>query len=257
MEEKIFLRLFLPPGLIKPSSIILKEGFPIDIALHYEEAGEGFPLILLHGNGEDLHYFQRQIPVFSRKYRVIAVDTRGHGRSPRGTAPFTIDQFSEDLRCFMDQRGIQQAHLLGFSDGGNIALTFALNHPARIRSLILNGANLFPRGVRLSAQMPVYLGYGITALFAAGSPKARFKHELLGLMARQPHIDPAQLACLACPSLVIAGTRDLIKNRHTRLIARALPNASLAFVPGDHFIARGNAGAFNREILSFLEQNTR
>ena len=75
----------------------------MDIKLHYMECGTGAPLILLHGNGEDGSYFVHQIEYFSKNRRVIAVDTRGHGQSPRGDAPFTIRQFAEDLRAFMDE----------------------------------------------------------------------------------------------------------------------------------------------------------
>ena len=63
----------------------------MDITLNHVETGEGFPLVLLHGNGEDHTYFKRQMEPFSLKYRVIALDTRGHGKSPRGSAPFTLD----------------------------------------------------------------------------------------------------------------------------------------------------------------------
>ena len=90
----------------------------MDIKLHYTEQGSGFPLILLHGNGEDHTYFVHQIEFFSRFYRVIALDTRGHGQSPRGTAPFSIVQFAKDLLAFMDQKQIKKTHILGFSDGG-------------------------------------------------------------------------------------------------------------------------------------------
>ena len=70
----------------------------MDIALNYIETGEGFPLVLLHGNGEDHTYFKRQMEPFSQRYRVIALDTRGHGGSPRGSAPFTLDQFARELQ---------------------------------------------------------------------------------------------------------------------------------------------------------------
>ena len=100
----------------------------MDIQLNYIEKGSGEPLILLHGNGEDSTYFVHQIESFSKEYRVLALDTRGHGKTPRGTAPFTIRQFAEDLCAFMDQHEIPKAHILGFSDGGNIALTFALRY---------------------------------------------------------------------------------------------------------------------------------
>ena len=94
----------------------------MDITLNYVEAGEGFPLVLLHGNGEDHTYFEHQMSPFSAHYRVIAPDTRGHGKSPRGEEPFTLEQFAEDLKEFLDGLGIFRCHLLGFSDGGNIAL---------------------------------------------------------------------------------------------------------------------------------------
>lgn len=145
----------------------------MDIELHYEEAGEGEPLVLLHGNGEDGTYFAHQIPCFAHSFHVIALDTRGHGRSPRGEAPFAIAQFACDLLEFLDARGIERAYLLGFSDGGNIALAFALAHPERVGKLVLNGANLDPRGVKRSTQLPIELGYRIARLFAGSSAKAR------------------------------------------------------------------------------------
>ena len=104
--------------------------------LYYKEAGKGFPLILLHGNGENGGYFEHQIGYFQDKYRVIALDTRGHGKSPRGEKPFTIRQFAEDLHDFMDEQEIEKAHILGFSDGGNTALIFALKYPRRVGRLI-------------------------------------------------------------------------------------------------------------------------
>lgn len=100
----------------------------MDIKLNYIEKGEGTPLVLLHGNGGSLECFKSQIEYFSKKYRVIALDTRGHGKSPRGDKPFTIKQFADDLKDFLDDLGIKRAILLGFSDGGNIALTFALKY---------------------------------------------------------------------------------------------------------------------------------
>lgn len=104
----------------------------MDIQLNYIEKGSGFPLLLLHGNGENLDYFAHQIEYFSKFYRVIAVDTRGHGKSPLGDAPFTIRQFAEDLFAFMDTLRLPKAHILGFSDGANTALTFALKYPERV-----------------------------------------------------------------------------------------------------------------------------
>ena len=80
----------------------------MDIRLYYEKAGDGEPLILLHGNGEDGTYFKHQMEYFSKDYRVIAIDTRGHGKSLRGEKPFTIRQFAEDLNGFMEEQGMER-----------------------------------------------------------------------------------------------------------------------------------------------------
>ena len=224
----------------------------MDIELHCEETGGGEPLVLLHGNGEDGTYFAHQIAHFSQRFRVLALDTRGHGKSPRGEAPFTIRQFARDLLAFLDARDIERAHLLGFSDGGNIALVFALAHPERVGKLVLNGANLNTRGVKRSVQVPIELGYRMARLFAGLSAKARTNAEMLGLMVNDPNVAPEELAALTAPTLVIAGENDMIREDHTRLIAERIPNARLAFVPGDHFVAAKNPAAFNREVERFL-----
>ncbi len=225
---------------------------PTDISLHFVEQGGGKPLILLHGNGEDGSYFKHQINCFSADYRVIAIDTRGHGQSPRGEKPFTIIQFAEDLHDFMDEKGIAKAILLGFSDGGNIALTFALKYPERVERMIVDGANLFPRGVKPLYQWPIEIGYRIAKLFAKKSDKAKQNAEMIGLMVNEPHIDPVELTRLTMPVLVVAGTKDMIKESHTRLIHKSLPNAQLAILEGDHFVANKNPEAFNAAVETFL-----
>jgi len=229
-------------------------GYCLDIRLHHIERGSGAPLILLHGNGESLRYFKYQYDFFAPHVRVIGVDTRGHGSSPRGGAPFTLEQFAEDLKDFMDEMGIPRAHILGFSDGGNIALLFALKYPGMVSRLILNGANLTPSGVKASAQAPVYIRYGKASLLSLFDKKAVRSKELLGLMARQPQIRRAQLASLKVPVLVIAGKNDMIKDSHTRSIAAAIPEAQLCILEGDHFVARRNSGIFNQTVLDFLQK---
>ena len=223
-----------------------------DIHLHYTRQGSGPPLLLLHGNGEDGGYFVHQTEYFSRHYTVYALDTRGHGQSPRGAGPFTMARFAQDLLDFMDEQKLERAHLLGFSDGGNIALTFALAHQERIRRLVLNGANLSPAGVKAHVQIPIVLGWRIASLFARRSPQARQNAEILGLMVKEPHINPAALSALRVPTLVIVGTRDMIRDRHTQSIAASLPDARLERIPGDHFIAAKNPEAFNRAVEAFL-----
>ena len=223
-----------------------------DIQLHFIEQGLGQPLVLLHGNGENCNYFEHQISYFSRNYRVIAIDTRGHGKSPRGEKPFSIRQFSEDLKDCLNAMNIAKTMLLGFSDGGNIALEFALKYPERVEKLVLNGANLFPNGVKAIYQWPIEVGYRIAKLFAMKSEKAKQNAEMLGLMVNEPHIDPTELSRLTMPVLVVAGTNDMIKESHTRLIYKSLPNAQLNIIEGDHFVANKNPEAFNEVVKRFL-----
>jgi len=224
----------------------------MDMIHHYIEQGAGETLILLHGNGEDCSYFTGQMDALSAHFHVIALDTRGHGQTPRGEMPFTIRQFAEDLLMFMDLHGIGKAHLLGFSDGGNIAMVFALAHPERVGKLILNGANLDASGVKRSVQIPIEIGYRLAKLFAKRSLKARKNAEMLGLMVNDPNVKPEELSSLQVPTLVIAGTKDMIKDSHTRLIAERIPGARLTILPGDHFIAAKNPEAFNEAVLHFL-----
>ena len=225
----------------------------MDIKLNFVEKGKGDVLILLHGNGEDTSYFVHQIEYFSRFYRVIAIDTRGHGLSPRGTAPFTIGQFAEDLHNFFAQHNIKKANILGFSDGGNIALTFALRYPDMVQKLILNGANLNPQGVKRRYQKPIEEAYKRYVTNSDGNERYKKKAELYGLMVNEPNFAPEDISALNIPTLVIAGKDDMIKTTHTKLIAKSLPCAQLSIIEGDHFIANGNAELFNSVVYNFLK----
>ncbi len=222
--------------------------------LYYEEWGGGEPLVLLHGNGEDHTYFEKQIEAFRGEYRVIAVDTRGHGNSPRGEAPFTLKQFAEDLKQLLDRLRLSRVFLLGFSDGANIALLFSLKYPERVKKLVLNGGNLSPGGVRLRYQIPIVMGYGMVSFCALFHKPLRRKAELLRLMVKEPHIPEKTLRKLSMPVLVIAGTEDMIRDSHTRKLYRNIPKGSLCILKGDHFIAAKESLSFNEKVKKFLKK---
>ncbi len=224
----------------------------MDIKHYFIEKGNGEPLILLHGNGENCSYFRGQIDEFSKLYHVYAIDTRGHGKTPRGDKPFTIRQFADDLLGFMDEQQIERVHLLGFSDGGNIAMIFAIQYPDRVNRLILNGANLNPKGVKRFAQIPIETGYKIAKKFATKADSARLNAEMLGLMVNDPNVEPEELARIKAKTLVIAGTKDMIKEEHTRLIASNIPDSTLVFIKGNHFIASKKPEEYNQAVLRFL-----
>lgn len=225
----------------------------MDINLYYQEKGNKEPLILLHGNGGDCSYFKNQIDYFSDRYRVIAVDTRGHGKSPRGTAPFTMEQFARDLYEFTEQLGISSAVILGFSDGANIAMKFAIKYPNKVKALILSGGNINTKGVKRFFQIPIEIGYRIAKSFASKSSEAKKNAEMLNLMVNEPNIKACELSKITVPTLVICGTMDLIKESHTKLIAKSIPNSKLSIINGDHSIAVSRHKEFNKEVETFLK----
>ncbi len=144
----------------------------MDISLYYQSYGNGFPLVFAPWKwGETAIISPNKSLYFLPVPPGNCLDTRGHGKSPRGTAPFSIRQFAEDLLHFLDEQNLPQVDLLGFSDGGNIALTFAAKYPHRIRRLVLNGANFHPSGIKTHIQLPIVLGYRTTALLAPKSSR--------------------------------------------------------------------------------------
>ena len=226
----------------------------MDIKHYYIDKGSGDILILLHGNGEDCSYFKNQIDEFAKHFHVYAIDTRGHGKTPRGTATFTIRQFADDLRDFMDEHQIQKAHILGFSDGGNIAMIFAMKYPERTACLVLNGANLDSSGIKRSTQLPIEIGYKLALLGAEKNEGARANAEMLGLMVNDPNVKPEELAAIKAKTLVIAGTNDMVKDAHTKLIASNIKDSKLVLIKGNHFIANKKPEEFNRAVLKFLKE---
>ena len=119
--------------------------------------------------------------------------------------------------------------------------------------MILNGANLNGNGVKSFVQLPIIIGYHIASLFASKSETAKRNAELLGLMVNDPNIAPEVLKKVTAKTLVIVGTKDMIKDRHSCFIAEAMPNAILKRIEGNHFIANKNPTAFNQAVEMFLE----
>ena len=226
---------------------------------YYIKKGCGQPFILLHGNNEDFSYFKSQIEEFSKEYEVIALDTRGHGKTERGEAPFTIRQFACDLKSFMDTKGIKKAHILGFSDGANIAMCFAVKYPEMVEKLILYSGNLNSNGVHPLIQIPIEIGHKLKSLLHRYMPFNRLKKfmkhrsEILGLMINQPNITLEELNRIKAITLVIAGTFDMIKQNHTELIHKHIENSQLILIKGDHFISKKKPKEFNAAVKKFMK----
>ncbi len=228
--------------------------------LFYTDNGEenGLPpIILLHGNGGNSSSFFYVVDHFTKNRRVITVDSRGHGRTPKGTAPFTLAQFADDLHEFLDGMKLKKVILIGYSDGGNIAMLFALKYPEYIAGMVLNGANMFPAGLEKRDYGWIKRTYRKATKRLLRHPedeKAKETADLMRLMTDEPKIEPSSLSTITCPVLVLVGSRDAIKPSHSQLIADSFPNGTLTVVEGGHGIVKTNSADYNKAVEDFFHQ---
>src|SRR5205814_10638288 len=118
---------------------------------YYEQHGTGDPLMLLHGGLADASGFALQTPAFAELYRVIVPDRRGHGRTPDVDGPITYDLMADDTIALIDELRIGPAHLVGWSDGGDVGLLVAIKRPDLVRKLVVMGANFSAAGLTSEA----------------------------------------------------------------------------------------------------------
>jgi pimeloyl-ACP methyl ester carboxylesterase len=226
------------------------------IKLYVETYGKGQPMLQIHGNGESIASMGHQIRFFSDRYRVIAADSRGHGKSEMGSGRLTYEQMAEDLNALLEKRGLKSVYVLGWSDGGILGLLLAIHHPDKVSRLAIMGANLNPAGAYDWANdLVAAKGKQIDQMIAKGDtsqPWARLK-QYFDLLGKQPSISIAQLKTIEAPTLVMAGDRDVIRDGHTLEIFHGLPNAQLGIFPGaTHMIPWQNPELFNRTVATFF-----
>ncbi|MDR0505173.1 MAG: alpha/beta hydrolase [Bifidobacteriaceae bacterium] len=201
-----------------------------------EISGSGRTVILLHGNGADAREWDA-VASHLKDFRLVVPEARGHGRTPLGNAPLTIRAMADDLAKVIAEVG-RQSVIVGFSDGANLALDLASRRTELFQGgLIVLGANLFPTGLRPFTWLGINLTYWLMRLGGCVQAKWRNRATVWSLMINQPRIDPAALGHLKCPSLVVTGQNDMIRQSHSRLIAQSLPGAELIIVPRQgHFL---------------------
>ncbi|HUZ91428.1 MAG TPA: alpha/beta hydrolase, partial [Methylocella sp.] len=129
------------------------------IKIWYAEFGHGEPVILLHGGLANANYWGNQVPVLAKRFRVIVMDSRGHGRSTRDHEPFGYDLMASDVLALMDLLKIPRAAIVGWSDGAIIGLDIAIHHPERVAKLFAFAANSDPSGVQDVNQSPVFRAF--------------------------------------------------------------------------------------------------
>jgi pimeloyl-ACP methyl ester carboxylesterase len=225
--------------------------------LHYEGNAEDNAeyLVLLHGNAENMRRMQAQIDFFSKCYKVLAIDSRGHGQSGFGQGELNLTTMAIDVENVLYALGIDRVNILGFSDGANIAMLFAIKNPDMVDRLVLVSGNLKPNGMQFGPLAAVVAAYYLSKLAGRFDPKFRLEHEYYYLMAKEPNITPAMLARITAKTLVIAGDKDLIKSEHTHQITQGIKNAKELILPGDHFIIYRTPEVINEAAERFLKDD--
>ena len=221
----------------------MKSVFVNGVTLHYETSGEGRPVVLVHGNGEDHHIFDVAIAQLVKAgYKVYAPDSRGHGAN-EPLPEYHYADMAEDMYQFIRTLKLDKPAFYGFSDGGIIGLLLVSSHPDCIGALAISGTNLSPDGL-----IPSFVEE-YTAINTANPDP------LITLMLTEPHIDPEALKKTTIPVLVTAGENDLILQSETEKIADLIPKSTLIILKGeDHGSYIVDSDIMGKLLIDFLKR---
>lgn len=234
------------------------------VQTYYEVSGGGDALLMLHGGLCTAETCDAQVAALAEHYRVFVPERRGHGRTPDVEGPLTYSIMADDTIAFIEALAIGPAALVGFSDGGAVALLVALRRPDLVRKLVVIGQGANSDGAApqtrammtsLSADM---LPPMLKALHAAVSPDGPDHFEVVFEKLKPSwlggdDIELAELAKIAAPTLVLLGDRDMFTVEHAAAMQRALPDGRLAVVPGaQHSLPWDRPELVNRLLLDFL-----
>jgi len=235
------------------------------VRIWYAEFGRGAPVILLHGGLANASYWGLQVPPLAKHYRVVVMDSRGHGRSTRDAEPFGYDLMAADVLALMDHLAIRKAAIVGWSDGAIVGLDIAIHHPERLTGLFAFAANSDPGGVADVAASPVFNAFVARAereyrrLSPTPTAFAAFRAEIGAMWATQPHFTPEQLGGITVPVWIVDGDHDeAIHREDTEFMAAHIPGAGLLIQPEvSHFSFLQDPQQFNDDVLRFLARETR
>jgi len=225
------------------------------VTLYYETYGTGQPLLLVHGNGLSIGSLAAQIAYFKDRRKVIAMDSRDHGRSSDSDGPLTYEKMTDDLAALLDHLGLDSVDVVGWSDGGIEALLLGVRHPARVRKLVAMAANLRPGPTALYKEADELLQSMVSSMpdSVRSSPEGKREFKVTSMVLKQPNIDAAMLARITAPTLVLAGDHDVIRVEHTVEIFNHLPNGQLAIFPNStHMVPYDDPALFNATVERFL-----
>ena len=252
----------LPPLPAMPAAIESGMAPVNDIEMYYAVYGAGDPVILLHGGLGHSDVWGYQIPELAKHFKVIAADSRGHGRSTRSAQPYGYALMASDVVALMDYLKIDKASIVGWSDGGIIGLDIAMNYPERLTRLYAYGANTNVAGLRADiADSKVFNQYIENAGkdYARLSPTPKdyeaFVTQISEMWATQPAYTAAQLGKINVPVAIADGEHDeAIRQEHNAEMVAAIPGARLVILPGvSHFGMWQDPALFNKAALDFLK----
>jgi pimeloyl-ACP methyl ester carboxylesterase len=224
------------------------------IRMYYETYGDGEPLLMLHINGGSINVFANQIPYFAKDYRVIAVDTRAHGKTVDARDSLTFEQMADDFNALLDSLHLQQCYVIGWSDGGISGLLLAIRHPEKVKKLVVSGPNLWPDTTGLEPFIWHWLERTADSMHRLPpTPKNKNDLKIAELDLKEPHMTLQQLHAIKCPTLVMGGDHDAIPSYHLWQIYKNIPNSDLWIVPNSgHFVAVYKKDYFNVVVSDFF-----
>ncbi len=231
-----------------------------DIKMYYEIYGKGKPLVIIHGNGASIKSMKYQIDYFSKHYKVIVADSRGHGKSEAGKNKLSYRQIANDWANLLTKLKVDSAYILGWSDGGIIGLLLSINHPVKVRMLAAMGANLLPDSTAVYkwAIDWVHKNQNLTNKMIDKKDTTQnweLLKQQLNLLANQPHISLNELHKISVPVLILSGDKDVIKLEHTILMYQNISKAQLCIFPGaTHMIPEINPKLFNDTVYDFFNK---
>ncbi|MGH6673325.1 MAG: alpha/beta fold hydrolase [Xanthobacteraceae bacterium] len=253
--------LTLPPTPTLPTAV--KSGLaPVNgIKIWYATFGHGAPVILLHGGLANANYWGLLVRTLAPRYRVIVMDSRGHGRSSRDARPYGYDLMADDVVGLMDYLKIDKAALVGWSDGAIIGLDIARRHPDRLSKLFAFAANSDPSAVKDVDKSPVFSAFIARARkeYQRLSPTPReydaFLAQIEKMWATQPHWTAADLHKITVPTWIVDADHDeAIKREDTLFMADNIPDSGLLIEPQvSHFSFLQDPAQFDGDVLHFLQ----
>ncbi len=223
--------------------------------MYCEVYGTGKPLLIIHGNSGSINNFIYQIPYFSKKYKVIIADSRAQGKSIDTGDSLSYEMMADDYAALLDAMKIDSAYVIGWSDGGINGLLLAMRHPEKVKKLASTGANLVPDTTAVPQEIWDMVMPALTELKNKPdkTPLEKNSLKLFRLLSEQPHISLESLHTISCPTLVIGGDHDVIKEEHTMLIYKNIPKAYLWILPGSgHSTPVVFKDEFNRNVDRFF-----